>query len=802
MKVSLNWIKDFVDIDTTKEPQKLADLITVRTAEVEEVADLAGNFKNMVVGKIEKIGPHPDADKLQVTQTNVGGKTLQIVCGASNIYEGMLAPVAMSGAMVRWHGEGDPVELKPTKLRGVLSDGMLCAGEEIGVESKIDGIYDLTGVGFKEGTALSKVFSKDDVVIEIDNKSLTHRPDLWGHYGIAREIAAITGKPLKKMDLSKVKFPSSGESPKIEVKNFDLCPRYCGVIITGIVVKESPDWLKERLMAIGYRPISNIVDITNYVMAELGQPLHAFDKNYIKGWIIVRNAEKGEKITTLDGQERKLDEKTLLIADHEKAVAIAGIMGSENSEINDGTTEIIIESANFNPESIRKSSTRLGLRTEAVQRFEKSLDPVLAETAMRRTCQLILEVCPGAKIAGPFTDVNQGLPKPLKVDLDVQKVSSKIGVSISLEEAQKMLESLDFETVKKSEKILTVKIPSFRATKDVSIEDDLVEEITRLYGYENIDPTLPDLPIIVPMRNKERTLKHEVRKQLAFVFGMTEIYNYSFYGKDEMTKALIEDKDHIELQNYLSQDQTHLRTTLVPNMLKNIVSNLRFYEDIKIFEIGRTYREIGQYFPLEEKWIGGAIAHKKNQKMSPFYEAKSIVTEFLKQFFKCEVEISEQSKAPSYAHPSRCAKIKYQGQVIGNVFEVHPLVLSNFEIQAATAMFELNFTKMCSFDENFVKYSQIPKFPGIEIDVSVVIDSTKKVAELEKAIMKADENLIKRVRLFDIYEGENVGQGEKALAFRVLLQAIERTLTDEEMAKIQQKIFANLQKLGGTIRGI
>lgn len=802
MKVSLNWIKDFVDIDPKKEPQKLADLITVRTAEVEEVEDLAGNFDNMVVGKIEKIEPHPDADKLQVTQTNVGGKTLQIVCGANNIYEGMLAPVAMSGSMIRWHGEGDPVELKPVKLRGVESDGMLCAGEEIGVESKIDGIYDLTGVGFKEGTSLAKVFSKDDVVIEIDNKSLTHRPDLWGHYGVAREVASITGKTFKKMDLSDVKFPAKGDSPKIEVKNFDLCPRYCGVIIKGIKVEDSPDWLKQRLLSVGYRPISNIVDITNYVMAELGQPLHAFDKSYIQGGIIVRNAEKDEKITTLDGQERKLDEKTLLIADHEKPVAIAGIMGGENSEINDGTTEIIIESANFNPESVRKTSTRLGLRTEAVQRFEKSLDPVLAETAIKRTCQLILEICPDAEIAGPIVDVNNGLPKQLKVDLNVKTVSSKIGVEITFEQAKKMLESLDFETVKKSENVLNVTIPSFRATKDVSIEDDLVEEITRLYGYENIKPTLPDLPIVVPERNKERTLKHEARKQLAFGFGMTEIYNYSFYGKDEMTKALLEEKGHIELQNYLSQDQTHLRTTLVPNLLKNVVSNLRFYNDLKIFEIARTYREIGEFFPLEEKWIGAAVARKGKQKTSLFYEAKSIATEFLNQFFKDGIEISQQSKAPSYAHPSRCAKIKYQGQVIGNVFEVHPLVLSNFEIEAATAMFELNFTKMCSFDEKFVKYSQIAKFPGIEIDISVVIDSTKKVAELEKAIMKADDKLIKRIKLFDIYEGDKMEKGKKAIAFRVLLQTAERTLTDEEMAKVQQKIFTNLQKLGGVIRGI
>ncbi len=800
MLISLNWIKDFVPLKDNLDLKEFGELVTVHTAEVEGYTDLADSFNNIVVGKIKSIKPHPDADKLTVTETDIGGKTHQIVCGANNIYEGMYAPVALPGAKVKWHGEGELVELKPTKVRGVQSDGMLCAGEEIGLENKVDGIYDFKGMDVKEGMPLAKVFSKNDVVFEIDNKSLTHRPDLWGHYGMAREIAAITDNKLKKLE-PKVTIPSKGESPDIEVKDYDLCPRYCGLTITGVKVEESPKWLADRLMAVGYRPISNIVDITNYVMAELGQPLHAFDKDYIKKGIIVRRAEKNEKITTLDGQERKLDDKMLVIADHEKPVAIAGVMGGENSEINDGTTEVIIESANFNPQSIRTTSTRLGLRTEAVQRFEKSLDPHMAELAIKRTAELILQLCPDAKIAGPITDKKKISLKELTITLDTQNVSSKIGVPISLKQCTDILESLEFGVHKKSDTLLEVLVPTFRATKDIDIEDDLVEEIVRIYGYDNVEPTLPALPIKSPTENVERTRKHHARNLLSYGFGLTEIYNYSFYGQNDLAKCLMNDKHHLQLQNYLSQDETHLRTTLAPNLFKNIADNLRYHDALRFYEIGRTYKEIGEYFPLEEKWISGAVVLPKKAKLEAFYDVKSIAGDFLKQFSKHKVELYEAKDCPVYAHPSRCATIKVRGQEVGFVFEAHPQVLKNFDIEAKVAMFEINFTKLAAIDEPLVKHEQLPKFQGLDIDISVVIDRKKTVGDIEKEIRKADKNLIKRVKLFDLYEGEHVEKDKKALAFRVLLQASDRTLTDEEMSSIQKKIFQNLEKIGGVIRG-
>ncbi len=800
MYISLNWIKDFVDLDIKFKPDEMAELLTTRTAEVEGIEDLSKGYEKMVVGKIEKIEEHPNADKLKVCHVDIGEKEAsQIVCGGTNLYEGMFVPVANPGAYVKWHGEGEPVKLEKVKLRGVESSGMICAGEEIGLEATGDKIVDLTEMGEDPGTPLGKLFANQDFAIEIDNKSLTHRPDLWGHYGMAREFAAIYNKKLKPLNPD-VEFPKKGDKPDIKVEDFELCPRYCGVIMKNIKIEPSPKWMQQRLIAVGYRPISNIVDITNYVMAELGQPLHAFDRSFIKEGIVVRRAKKDEKITTLDATERKLDEDMLVIADHEKPVALAGIMGGENSEINDNTTEIIIESANFNAQNVRTTSTKLGLRTESVQRFEKSLDPVLAETAIRRTCELILRICKGAEIAGPLVDVNKGLPKPQTVKLDAEVVSSKIGVDITPGKCAGILRSLQFDVEEKG-KSLSVTVPTWRATKDVDIEDDLVEEIVRMYGYENVPEKLPDLPTQVPEPNNERLLKHNARKILAYSYGMTEVYNYSFYGRDELNKCMMDESAHILLENYLSEDQTHLRRSLAPNLLKNVRDNLRYFDSFRIFEVGRTYIDEAKYFPLEEKWVGGCIVLPKKAKVQAYYDVKAVAEGFLKQFLKKDPEFILGKDQPPFVHPSRQAAIKIDKESIGGIGEVHPQVLKNWDIDAKVGIFLINFSKIAAMERDFVKYKPLPKFPGLDIDVSVVIDRERKVAEIEDAIREAEPDLIERIKLFDIYQGENIEADKKALAFRILLQAKDRTLTDDEMSKIQKKIFDNLKSLGGVIRG-
>lgn len=809
MLISLNWLKDFVDFPKNLKPQELGDLMTLKTAEVDSVQDESEQFENMVTGHVLEVKKHPDADKLKVATVSVGKENLQIVCGGENLREGMYVVVTKVGSKVRWHGEGDLITLEKTKIRGVESYGMIAAGSEIGIDDPNAGTKDIMDVSKdkpKPGTPLAEFFQKDDTILEIDNKSLTHRPDLWGHYGFAREVAAITDSKLKPYQPA-IKIPAKGQSPKVEIEDYHLCPRYCGLIINNIKVAQSPAWLKKRLNAVGHGTHNNIVDITNYVMSELGQPMHAFDQDQIEKGIVVRRAKKNEKITTLDKKDRTLSEDMLVIADHKKALALAGIMGGENSEINEQTTSIILESANFNAGNVRRTSSKLGLRTNALQRFEKSLDPRLAEVAIKRAAELILEICPGAEIAGPITDIkdpklNFDTTHPLTLELDTEKARTKIGVEIDNKEIKKILESLEFKVEEKAKNKFKIQVPSFRATKDVDIEDDLIEEIARVYGYDNIPALLPNLPARLPEENRERFYKHRSRELLSFGLNFDEVCNYSFYSKTDLENCLLDEKIHLKVLNYLSEDQTHMRISLVPNLLKNLQKNLKNFEEIRIYEIGHTYKEIDQYFPLEEKRITGAVLTKKKS-ADPFYECKGAVEMIFQRFNLPQMKaVAEIEKTP-YAHPHKgLTYIDPHGQTIAKVFMLHPVVAKNHELDKySVAFFSINFTELMKLEKVAQKYQQIPKFPGIDIDVSVLIDNRTHVSKLEEAIQKADENLITAIELFDIYEGENIEKNKKAVAFKITLQALDRTLTDQEMATIQQKIFTNLEKLGGKIRG-
>jgi len=782
------------------DPKDLANELTLKTAEVEKVEDQGCSFDNMVAGHVTSIAKHPDADRLQVAQVSVGKENLQIVCGGANLKEGMYVAVTKIGAKVKWHGEGELITLEKAKVRGVESYGMIAAAEEIGLEDKEAGphdIMDLSSIKPKPGTPLAEIFKKDDVILEFDNKSLTHRPDLWGHYGIAREIAAITGAKLKPYE-TKVKIPKDGESPKVKVENPELCPRYCGLIINNIKVQESPEWLKERLTATGHSAHNNIVDITNYISTELGQPLHAFDKSHIKGGIIVRTAEKGEKIKTLDKKSRTLDEHMLVIADKEKPLAIAGVMGGENSQISPQTTSIIIESANFNASSIRKTSTKLGLRTDAVQRFEKALDPLLAETAILKAAELILALSPGATIGGPITDIKNFENKALKIALNIAKTQSKIGVEIPAKQIKKILESLEFKVAEKGTTHFTVTVPSFRATKDVTIEDDLIEEVARIYGYENIAPTLPKLEARLPKDNTERFQKHRAREFFSLGLGFNEVYNYSFYGAKEIQNCLMSEEGHIKLQNTLSEDQTHIRQTLTPNLLKNLQLNAKNFEELKIYEIGRTYTDIGEFYPQETKRISGAIMTKSK---NPFYEAKGAVEGFLKQF-NIKASPAKGIKNTPYAHPQKALSyIDHNGQTVAVVFSLHPIVQKNHDLQGQhIANFSINLTEALKIQNNDKKFKEIPKFPSSTFDVSVLVQKNKEIGELKSAIQKANEKLITDIKLFDIYEGPNLPNDQKSVAFKITLNDPEKTLTDHDLTETQARVFKNLKSIGGIIR--
>lgn len=792
MLVSLDWLKDFVEIPKDLDPKDLANELTLKTAEVEGIEISGKGLDGVVVGELLEFKKHPNADKLHTAKVDIGKKEpLNLVFGQMvKMNIGDRIPVAVAPTVLP-----DGMVIEKREVRGILSEGMFCLDQELGF--KKEGVSIQYFPDASPGTPLAKLLNKNDTIFEFDNKALTHRPDLWGHYGIAREVSAITDSKFKPL-IPKIKIPEKGGAPKVEIKDFNLCPRYCGLIISNIKVAESPDWLKQRLIATGHGIHNNIVDITNYVMTELGQPMHAFDKNYIKGGIIVRRAEKSEKITTLDAKKHTLSEEMLVIADHEKPVAVAGIIGGENSEINNKTTSIILESANFNAASVRRTSTKLGIRTDSVQRFEKSLSPNLAELAIKRAAELILKICPSAKIAGPMADIQKFNKKPVKIDLSISKTISKIGVSIPKEQIKKILESLRFRVARKNQDIFEVQVPSFRSSKDITIEDDLIEEVARIYGYENIPASLPTLPTRLPEENIERFKKHRARELFSYGLGFNEVENYSFYGKNELKNCLIPEDEHLKLLNYLSEGQTHLRISLVPGILKNLQLNIKNTDEIKLYEIGRTYKEIGEYFPLEEKKITGAILSDE-----PFYEAKGAVETFFKNFNFQNIKPAEGIKDAPYAHPAKALSyIDQNSQTIARVFELHPIVQKNHGLENYNiALFEINFTEALKLPQPTRKFRPLPKFPSIKIDVSVIIPHATEVKTLQDSILEADKSLIKTVELFDLYEGKPLEKGKKAAAFTVTMQAKDRTLTDEDMAKAQLKIFQSLEKLGGKIRG-
>ncbi|QQR54332.1 phenylalanine--tRNA ligase subunit beta [Candidatus Peregrinibacteria bacterium] len=811
MNISLDWISDFVSLGK-KNPAEIGALLTRHTAEVEGIIDLAKPYEKMIVGEVLEIKKHPGADRLNLVQTDIGEKEpVQIVCGGQNLKPGLKVAVALPGAWCKWHGEGEPVQITQAKIRGESSHGMICAGEEIGLPSdNLPGstevhICELAKINTeaaraKTGTPLAEVLGKKGAVLEIDNKSLTHRPDLWGHYGIARELAAILEEKLVTLDTFVTHPKPKGKTVAIlDIEDKTLCPRFSAAILTGITIEESPLWMKARLEAAGMNVHNNIVDITNYVMLELGQPMHAYDRETIGDTLRVRFAKKGEKLLTLEGGEHPLTEEDPIITNGaDLPIGLAGIKGGLHSGIRSETTELVLEAATFDPVAVRKAAARHGLRTDASQRFEKKLDPSLTEMALQRAIHLILKLCPEAKLEGPIHTVGSWKATKKTLSLDPARLCSKIGVEIPDSEITRILKALAFE-VKKDGKKLEVTVPSHRASGDVGIEEDLVEEVARLYGYDKIPPLLPALPTQLPIENTERELKHRARNIFAGSLGFTEVMTYSFYGKDRMQKCGLDENEHLKILNPLSEDQTHLRTTLTPNLLAVIAANAREKEKIQIFEIGHSYREVGHYMPEEQKRITAMLA----QKEEPFYKAKGALETFLKNFGVENYELRPSEKILPYAHPKKSVDLLVNGKPAGVLFTAHPGTLKAFDIALNVSVFSFHFSALATAVQNGKRFQSLPKFPGMEMDVSVLVPARQTVAELEAAIRSVDnENRMESVELFDIYSGEKIPQNQKSLSFRIKLRHPERTLTDAEFQNLQKSTFIALEKTGAKVRGL
>lgn len=803
MKLSLDWIKDFVDLPKDLSPEEFGELITKHTAEVEAVELIAKKYDHMVIGQIKKVWLHPDANRLNLTLVDIGvPEPVQIVCGGQNLYEGMLIAVALPGAIVDLHGEG-VFEIKKAAIRGQESNGMICAGEEIWMEpdnepgAKEDiKIKDLSHLTAKPGTPLADALGLKGLLLDIDNKSLTHRPDLWGHYGFARECSAIWGSPLRMLDEFLYEGPEGDTPFTVHIERDDVCPRFSTCLVSGVTIGPSPLWMQARLELAGMNPINNIVDITNYVMLELGQPMHAYDRQQVGSDSLTVNVGRPDvKLTTLDGNEHDLHEEDPVIYNAAgEALTIAGIKGGLKSGIHEGTTEIILEAANWDAVMIRKASARHQLRTDASQRFEKRLDPGMTDVAIRRALKLLTELCPGIKVISPIASVGKWTEPNLKISVNPDTVRSKIGLDIPTDEMVHILTALDFGVSKEGAR-LSVRVPNHRATSDVDIEEDIVEEIARIHGYDKIPAELPSLPARLPVPNDERFYKHRTRELMAFLLGFTETLNYSFYGKDRLEACGLNEAEHVRVLNYLSEDQTHMRVSLVPNLLGIIEKNQREFESMRVFEMGRTYKEVGTYMPLEEKGLIMAVA----QKSEPFPHAKGALEDYLEAFGLKGVKFQASAVAPPYAHPKKCVDVVVRGQKVGHVFTVHPGTLKAFDILTNVAMVELNFSALVSRGLDKLSFTEPPKFPGMSFDISVLVNARTEAGSLADALRRVDK-LIESVALFDTYQGKGIPEGKKSLSYKIDLRHPERTLTDEESKAVQAAVLKELTAKGAELR--
>jgi phenylalanyl-tRNA synthetase beta chain len=803
MKVPLNWLKDYVDV--TLPPAKLAEKLTLAGFEVAEIITKGGSWDNIIIGQITAVNPHPNADRLRLTTVNLGTEQETVVCGAPNLNIGDKIAFARLGARLINPYNGQPEELKPAKIRGIVSRGMVCSEKELGISDSHEGIMVLAAEA-KVGTPLAGYLG--DTVLDIDITA--NRPDCLSVVGIAREVAALSDQ---KMHIPEISYKETDnqidKQISVEIADADLCPRYCASLITGVKITDSPAWMQERLVAGGQRPINNIVDITNYVMLEYGQPLHSFDYDRIKSKkIIVRRAKEGEDFFTLDGTERKLTRDMLVIGDGDRTVAIAGVMGGLNSEVTESTTSILLEAASFKAASIHYTSRRLDLTSEASMRFERGISAGLTIPALKHATQLIAELG-GGKVARGIIDVYPGRKESRPILLTPEEVKRILGIGYSPEQIVNALTSLGFDCKADGSKIM-VTVPYWRS--DIRLDVDLIEEVARVIGYDKIPTTLLGEPI--PRQNPEPilSLKEKIRESLVG-YGFYEIMNYTLTSLQLLSNAAAEphppEPMPLRASNPMTADQEYLRPSLRANLLATLASNRR-HEDggIRLFEMGKIYLPRKNDLPEEPEVLCGIMSGSRVERSwlggdgsFDFYDVKG-VAEGLLSYLGLAVDFEKSSD--DGLHPVRQAAIVLQGKdglkvKIGVFGEVHPKVADAFEVAGPVGLFEINVTALLPFAISYKMFQPIPRFPSTVRDLALVVDAgitNQKILDIIKSF-----SLISEAVLFDVYSGKQVAAGKKSLAYRLVYQSPTQTLTDEEVNKVQEQILARLAKeLGATLR--
>lgn len=812
MLVSYKWLTEFVDIPKAFTPLDAVNRLTASTVEVEGISQQTESLANIVVGEVTALAKHPNADKLSLVTVADGHTSYQVVCGGVNLRVGMKVALAKVGAKVRWHGQGDWVELKPATIRGEDSNGMICAGSELELADMFSGgehdIADLSALPVAVGTSLAEALGRNDAIIEIDNKSMTNRPDLWGYYGLARELAALYQIPLKPYEMPKIK---SGHSKKLSVKVVDrqLCSRYLGVVINNIKIGPSPEWLAQRLTAVGMRPINVIVDITNYVMLELGQPLHAFDwKEIAGGSIIIEPANAEEKFTTLDGVVRTLDNQMLLIRDGKRAVALAGVMGGANSEITSTTKSILFEAATFAAANIRRTSIKLGLRSESSARFEKGLDPALAELAIRKAVALTLELVPGSKVVSRVVDEAAAPAKPIDITVAAELINRRIGVTLKTEEMVNILIRLGFEVKATKKGILTVRVPSWRATGDVRIAEDIIEEIARVHGYDTIVPVLPTIAVEPPQPNRTRTIERQLKNLLIGAPGMTELSRYTFISRRQAAQFGLPAAELIALKNTLSTDHEVLRSTLVPTMVSYINDSLRFTDAARVFELSRVFQQrpgtdrrgLSSDVMLPYQGYRLTMAITTPDDSEPFFAVKGIV-ELICDRLNIDFNFAAPTdQLPAWAEPGRTVGVFVRGEFAGLLTELKRGIGRANGVDQPIGITELDFDLLAAAATDDRTYQPASKFPSSVRDIAMVVDSSVPWVEIKKTIKTAGAPLVSDIELFDIYVGDTIGAGKRSLACHITYSVSDRTLTTDEITAAEQRIETQLAAIGAIRR--
>ena len=813
MKVSLNWVKDYVKLPDDMDLKRLSYDLTMSTVEVEDATDLSEGFHNMVIGVVQQVQQHPNADKLRVCKTDIGGEIKDIVCGGINLRDGMKVAVALPGAHCRWHGEGEPVEIKVSKLRGVESYGMICASSEIGLFDLFPftedaTILDLSDFDAPAGTPLADALDLHDIILEIDNKSMTNRPDLWGHYGIAREIAALYDLPMNPLP----PFDRNVENTAgltITVEDSDRCPRMTGTQIEGLSVKPAPYWMRSRIWKVGMRPINALVDITNYVMLATGQPSHAYDSDHIAGHIIVRRADEGEKLRLLNGKDLPLSTDDLVIADDAGVVGLAGVMGGAKDSILPTTNKVILEVANFQAAGIRRTALRYDNRTEASARYEKAIDPERCDQALDLSIALFAELYPEMKVTG-FVDCYPHKLQQAEIDVSLTWLERRLGKRIPNEDIEGKLGELGYSLTFDGDNLHIV-VPTWRSTGDVSIKADIMEEVARMYGYENFRAAPITTAFDGAINQLDKDLERRIKEYLAIRCGMQEIFTYPWMDEQYVNAILQDTAGILALSTPPSPSERLIRSSLLPNLCKAVAKNERYFTEFSLFETAQVFKDADysapydprELLPSQRKNIAGAFVAPAKDVTALFRRAKGAV-EQMPRYTHMESFTFRQEKRPVWADQVVWLNIFLGEEQVGNLALLarKPAMACGIK-NLAVMLFELDVDALRPFRSRTNRFTHLPEYPMTDYDISLLFDSQVKWSQMYDVIAQGirEGGLLHGADFVDEYHGKQVPAGKKSVTIRLTIGSLEKTLTSTEIEECASGVIKKLTKrLGAELR--